>query len=268
VVSAQPVGSTVKRLSDLVWRSLLYTLPGLAVSLVLIWLLSAQISKPLAQIARRASHMEDPGAQDSLKRISSWYYEAAQIKASLLRGMSGVQGRMRRLNEEALTDQLTGLANRRALDVAVVQWQRERFPYAVLAFDIDHFKKVNDQFGHDVGDQVLKSVAAVLQSHARDEDLACRLGGEEFALFVREVSPSEALAIAERIRVAMGEMPLETVGSITVSCGVAHLPQTSEDPKSVWKAADVALYRAKSLGRNRTEVALTTDAPDGKDPAA
>ncbi|GAA5233331.1 sensor domain-containing diguanylate cyclase [Verticiella sediminum] len=258
VIASQPEQATLAELSALVWRNLAYTLPGLALSFALIWALSAQISKPLAQIARRAGQMEEPDARDRLERVRSWYFEAAQIKSSLLRGLSGVQGRIRRLNEESQTDQLTGLANRRAMEAAAAAWQAAGASCAVVLVDIDRFKLVNDRLGHDVGDRVLQHLARVLAAQARPGDLACRLGGEEFALFMPATPLPFAVETAERLRLAVAAQRMAGVGEITVSCGVAHLshlPDTEPGFSALVKAADVALYRAKAQGRNRTEVA-------------
>lgn len=130
--------------------------------------------------------------------------------------------------------------------------------YSVLSLDIDHFKRVNDTFGHDKGDLAIKQVAHTLQTYSRVGDLACRAGGEEFLLILPQTDVESASAIAERIRQAVATSDIPTVGRITASIGVAtceHSPTTAE---IVLKKADECLYRAKQGGRNRVESSART----------
>jgi diguanylate cyclase (GGDEF)-like protein len=122
--------------------------------------------------------------------------------------------------------------------------------------DVDHFKQYNDTFGHPAGDEVLKKVARILQTTAREVDCACRYGGEEFCLMLPETSATGAAILAERIceRVAAAEFPGQ---KITLSIGVASLPSNGDTPDAVIAAADEALYQAKREGRNRVVQAQT-----------
>ncbi|MBY8043544.1 GGDEF domain-containing protein [Vibrio fluvialis] len=134
----------------------------------------------------------------------------------------------------------------------------QKVPFSVLAVDIDHFKKVNDVFGHDVGDIVLKNVAEHLKLQARELDLVFRSGGEEFLLFLPKTDIYHAKYAAERIRKSIESQDFETVGHVTVSIGVAHRAAEGKPISAVLKEADDALYKAKDNGRNRTELSISS----------
>jgi diguanylate cyclase (GGDEF)-like protein len=170
----------------------------------------------------------------------------------------------------AATDGLTGLPNKRAIADALKRMfaraSTTRTPLALLLLDLDHFKHVNDQRGHPVGDQVLANVGAVLRSTLRPQDFAGRSGGEEFAVLLPGTDTRAALAIAERVREAIGEIRLPgTDVEVTASVGVAGFPQHASTPDRLERLADAALYLAKRQGRNRVELAEATavDATDG-----
>ena len=168
----------------------------------------------------------------------------------------------------AATDGLTGLPNKRAVTEALkrmfAQALTTRSPLAFLLLDLDHFKQINDQRGHPVGDQVLASVGAVLQSVLRTTDFAGRDGGEEFAILLPDTAISTALEIAERVRAAVAEISLPgTDVSVTASIGVSGFPDHASTLERLERLADAALYVAKRQGRNRVEVAEsgTADSP-------
>ncbi len=173
------------------------------------------------------------------------------------------------LLELAATDPLTGLANRRTLmatlDREFRRSQRHVAPLALLMVDIDHFKKVNDSFGHQQGDRVLVTLAQLLRHHLRQYDLASRFGGEEFALVLPETPLHEAVKVGERIRHAASEQsfdgPLAGL-QLTVSIGAAVCPNsTIVTIEDLIRETDDALYRAKTNGRNRLETATNLPSP-------
>lgn len=154
--------------------------------------------------------------------------------------------------EEATRDRLTGLANRRALEGAMHRVGLLRGAY-VLA-DVDRFKVLNDTLGHAAGDAALLHVAALLKRQLRGRDLAARIGGEEFVLWLPDVSYEEALAVAERVRDALESSEWNWKGTpwlLTASFGVAHWPETSRHVDNLFAQADASLYDAKRRGRNR-----------------
>ena len=160
----------------------------------------------------------------------------------------------------AATDGLTGLPNKRAVTDTLkrmfAQAATERSPLALLMLDLDHFKQVNDQRGHAVGDQVLANVGAVMRGAMRSRDFAGRNGGEEFAILLPDTEIPAALRIAERVRATIAEMSLPgTDVAVTVSVGVAGYPEHASTPDRLARLADAALYLAKRQGRNRVELA-------------
>ncbi|KQV84096.1 GGDEF domain-containing protein [Rhizobium sp. Root1220] len=158
---------------------------------------------------------------------------------------------------EAITDPLTGLVNRRALFDRHAKGMMGPAT-AVIVFDLDHFKAINDTFGHSAGDRVLKVFAAELSAHCRKGDVAARLGGEEFAMVLNEIMPGRAEIVAERIRKAFEGREIyidEGVTKCTVSVGVASGLSTPMAFDTMLNAADKALYAAKRAGRNRVELA-------------
>jgi diguanylate cyclase (GGDEF)-like protein len=155
----------------------------------------------------------------------------------------------------AETDELTGLPNRRALKAAVSRIGNERAALVVL--DLDHFKDINDTLGHPTGDAALKHIARVLREAVRGRDLAARVGGEEFAVWLPGADLALGREVAERLRALVEGRPFRHGGSerpLTASCGVAAYPVPIGHPDNLMAAADAALYRAKREGRNRVSV--------------
>jgi diguanylate cyclase (GGDEF)-like protein len=169
---------------------------------------------------------------------------------------------LREAREQARTDPLTRLANRRSLEEFLRRaWTRARRgarPLAIVMIDLDHFKSVNDRFGHEAGDRVLADVARLLLAHVRAGDMACRLGGEEFALVLPDATLDVAQRRAGALRDAIhGLEPRHrgrSVGGITASFGIALFPDHAGDPDALLLAADRALYEAKAAGRDRVSV--------------
>lgn len=158
------------------------------------------------------------------------------------------------LLEMATHDQLTGLYNRHylsdVLDKKVSQIKRHSEPLSVIIVDIDHFKKVNDTFGHLMGDQVLQAVANVMDASARKGDVAARFGGEEFIIVLDNCTAQDALVKAENLRSTIAALHPQEV-SVTASFGVAQLDDDTQRYEDLLKNADTALYIAKEEGRNR-----------------
>lgn len=164
---------------------------------------------------------------------------------------------LRSYETEARTDSLTGLANRRAFDDELqrrfAEWQRRRTPFTLLILDIDHFKQFNDSHGHPAGDEVLRNVGKVLVKTARQMDLPCRYGGEEFAAILPATDVQEARVAAERFRKAIETSVVKFEGkpfSVTASIGVARVSDDDYDPARLIRRADEALYKSKEAGRN------------------
>lgn len=159
----------------------------------------------------------------------------------------------------ATTDPLTGIANRRGLNTRLSEERARAKRYAdtfsVLVLDLDRFKAVNDDYGHEMGDRVLREVAQLLQDECRKPDLAGRWGGEEFMMILPQIDLSEARDVASRIRERVERTRFAGAVDLTISIGVASL-EAGDDTDSLFGRADRALYAAKQGGRNRVEVAL------------
>ncbi|MCH1920181.1 sensor domain-containing diguanylate cyclase [Shewanella sp. A3A] len=160
-----------------------------------------------------------------------------------------------RLLRAAVIDPLTGASNRRAGDAIYQQWQKDSsvWPVALMMLDVDHFKQINDTYGHDVGDRVLKKLVEHCRTHIRQDDMLCRWGGEEFLLLFSQCPQDKAHELAERIRHGIELLPIVTGGkrlNLTVSAGMAMLTPEESLADGVTRA-DEALYLAKTQGRNR-----------------
>jgi diguanylate cyclase (GGDEF)-like protein len=161
------------------------------------------------------------------------------------------------LRELSVRDALTGLYNRREytrrLGQEIERCRRHQYPFSVLLLDLDHFKSVNDRYGHDVGDEVLRAAAQLVRLQLRPADFVARYGGEEFIAILPDTAVAPALAAAERVRAAMEDLVVDSQRDLhlTVSIGVAGMPDDASEAPELLKAVDIALYQAKSAGRNR-----------------
>lgn len=164
----------------------------------------------------------------------------------------------RALHEASISDELTGLRNRRFLmsrfHEEYERARRHATEIGLLMLDLDHFKSINDNYGHPFGDLVLKSVAETISKAMREYDIAARYGGEEFAVLVSETKRQDLLALADRIREQLENQDVSDADitiRVTVSIGVTSLEE-DDTPETLLKRADKALYQAKHEGRNRT----------------
>jgi diguanylate cyclase (GGDEF)-like protein len=162
------------------------------------------------------------------------------------------------LNMQAMRDPLTGLYNRRQLEESlhreVLRARRIGAAVGVMAIDVDHFKRVNDTLGHEVGDSALRGIAAELASCVREEDIACRAGGEEFVIILPGTGKTALRSRAEAVRSTIEQARIqagEGTLKLTVSIGLASFPSYGDNGQAVLRAADIALYKAKAAGRNR-----------------
>jgi len=194
--------------------------------------------------------------QKDLRRLNAdLEYIVETRTAELRKANDELQEKAEALSRLARTDALTGLANRRAaIEHLHELWElhrRDAIHYCVILVDIDFFKKVNDTYGHDVGDQALTHVATLLRTHARATDVVARFGGEEFLICVPGTDIQGALVFAEKLRAVIADTPMKTVGHVTISLGVAQCVADDRDEMDAVNRSDQALYRAKSEGRNR-----------------
>jgi len=197
-----------------------------------------------------AAYQEKEQALANLEQI---YVEIEQQQAKLLT----VNASLVELSE---TDKLTGLKNRRffqeKLEQQLNSYYESAKPFSLCILDIDHFKKVNDMFGHQVGDDVLAQLAQLLTQRARKEDTVVRYGGEEFVMLLPNTTVIEAEQVAEQLRGNLAETDSPCGRPVTLSAGIALYPEMAATPETLIEAADGALYEAKQAGRNQVKVAV------------
>lgn len=195
-----------------------------------------------------------PDGRSAMYSITNDISAIKEMQNTLAEAHAELALKNEQLEQLSVTDRLTGLFNRRKFD-EVLQSECERalrtdLPLALMIADIDHFKNVNDSYGHQVGDQVLVAIAQLLQSGVRKVDTVARWGGEEFVILCPVTDRESACKLAENIRLAIGAHDFPVVGSKTCCFGVAQY-HPGEAPEAAVKRADEALYRAKNEGRNR-----------------
>jgi diguanylate cyclase (GGDEF)-like protein/hemerythrin-like metal-binding protein len=230
-----------------------------------VWILGLSFALILA-ILRVLGTLPSPPAALSGPALEAWGllaaigYLVAWGGLVLLLDLQGLLAELERqnreLNEIAVTDALTGFLNRRLLQSNMVEEMerasRFKQPLSLILFDLDHFKGVNDNFGHQTGDAVLTQVAGIANSTIRKSDRAYRWGGEEFLLVLPNTARDGAYHLAEKLRRAVSSAVFPVVGSMTISLGVAEWGG-AEDMDHWFRRLDLALYRAKNCGRNRVE---------------
>ncbi|RSV43987.1 GGDEF domain-containing protein [Sphingomonas sp. ABOLD] len=206
-----------------------------------------------------ATGRDDPVAE--LKRIQPL---AAVIADAMSLAVSNIALR-EKLRTQALRDPLTGLYNRRYMEDALSRYagltERSGTPLSVIMIDLDHFKKLNDEFGHAVGDAVLRETASTIMSALRTSDVACRYGGEELLVILPECGIAEASAKAEILRERIEALSTTHDAKISASFGVASMPESTRSVADLLGLADAALYQAKGDGRNRVVAAPSREMP-------
>jgi len=215
----------------------------------------------LADEDKLTGHICELGERALQVYISTIHADDGSIvgSACLLRDVTESKRLEDELRRLALTDALTGLFNRRHLDATLSQEfnrvLRTGGPFSVLIFDVDHFKKFNDTYGHDQGDRVLQAVAATFRDSLRKYDSACRYGGEEFVGILPDTPSVGAYNVAERVREAVAATVVDGL-QVNISIGVATFPELQvASAEALLEAADAAMYRSKEGGRNRTTIA-------------
>ncbi|MFW6190277.1 MAG: GGDEF domain-containing protein [Candidatus Bipolaricaulota bacterium] len=195
------------------------------------------------------------GEREVLEKISLLNNALSNKTRKLTKKNRELEEANRRIETLSKTDVLTGLANRRHFmdyfEKTLSQAQRHSHPLSLVVLDLDKFKDINDTYGHDAGDEVLSALGDLLERETREEDLAARIGGEEFAVLLTQANLEQARSYAERLRKRINRLEIESVtGEISGSLGISTL-KSNDDPESLMKRADRALYKAKDSGRNK-----------------
>ena len=169
-----------------------------------------------------------------------------------------VQKKTKILEQEILLDSLTGIYNRRAYELRIREelsrYQRYNQPFSLVLFDIDHFKKVNDRYGHQAGDKCLREITGRIRPSLRECDFLARYGGEEFVMILPGTSEDDAFKAAEKVRNLIEKTRFVYQGAevpVTISLGLTQVKPTDQDPDMLFKRVDNAMYQAKKGGRNR-----------------
>jgi len=201
--------------------------------------------------------------KDKEIEINGFYFQLDVFKVDdnsfvvTLTDITGIYNDYKKFDKLANYDQLTGIYNRYKLqDLFSIKSKfanRYNTPLSCIMFDIDNFKMVNDTFGHDIGDEVLKNLAKIVSNTIRETDIFARWGGEEFVILLPNTNINETIKIAEKIRIAVEEYNFHKVGQVTISLGVSEYQKGDSLEKCV-KKSDIALYTAKEKGKNRVEV--------------
>ena len=276
VVARQPVALAYARSTQSVWRSLVVGLLVALVAALLSWRLARRLSEDLHTLAHaardvragtREAQIPQLGSSSEVRELSN---ALSHMTASLLQANDAMEDQVRlrtrqledanrELDRQAHTDALTGLLNRRGLEVqfgfALALAARNVRPLSVISLDIDHFKRINDQFGHATGDAVLQRLALLLSEHLRASDVVARVGGEEFLALLPDTDSAGAKAVAEALLTAAAAANHVDVGKVTLSAGVASLRSMQDARAELLERSDAALYEAKQAGRNRVCVA-------------
>ena len=272
VVARQPIAQAYARSTGMVRRALLVGLAAAGVAALLSWLLARRLSEDLQNLARAASNV-NAGAHEAaipLRGSSREVFELssamAHMTARMLQANDEMEEQVRlrtqqleranqELDRQARTDALTGLLNRRGFEAqigfALALAARNLQPLSVVTLDVDHFKRINDRYGHAVGDAVLQRLARLLPEHLRASDIVARVGGEEFVALLPSTDTAGAMKVAQALLDAVAATADPDVGQLTLSAGVASLRNLQDTRAALLQRSDEALYTAKQAGRNR-----------------
>lgn len=280
IVVRQPLAIALEPARVLFYKLLLLGLMAAVIFGLVAHYLAGYLSQPIEQLAGSAQRVRDQQSGAFFPQ-DHFVLEIAQLGQSIdamTQSLLGKEHELQQANtsleatvaqrtaalvqanatllELATHDGLTGLHNRRCLDEKLAEcsllFQRTARPFAMLLIDVDHFKHVNDTFGHAIGDDVLCQMARLIEGATRATDFVARYGGEEFAVLLPNVEKTESpQVVAEKIRAAVAAATFATVGTVTVSIGSALIDSTDCDVTALIKRADQKLYQAKCAGRNQ-----------------
>ena len=271
IVARIPADIAFAQADAAVAKALLGGLAAAAVASLLAWLAARRLSEDLDALARAAKDLEagKPGADipaahssREVQRLSSALRDMIHKLLSANEAMeTQVRQRTQQLEEanqeldrQARSDPLTGLLNRRGFDAQMnhdlALARRSGRPLSIITVDVDHFKRINDTHGHDVGDQVLQRLAATLATRLRQSDVVARLGGEEFAVLLPDTDLEGARTIAQELVDSQACLGYPVIGGLTISAGVSTLRGAEDTAQELLRRGDMALYQAKREGRN------------------
>ena len=250
VVSQRPTAIALASSKEMLKEMILKSLPFILLSALLILYFASKIAKPLEKLASYATDQLEREGHSTLES-GAWYHEAIQLDLALTDSFSRFQDKVNHFIQESSTDSLTGLLNRRALNEQARVLVEQKVSFSLVILDIDRFKRVNDTYGHNMGDEVLKYLAGKLRHYTQDKGMCYRFGGEEFVILLPEIEFPEATELTNTIRKNVFSEVSPIGEPITFSAGVANIPEHAEHFLRLLELADECLYHAKETGRNR-----------------
>lgn len=257
VVAQKPLEVALAPSFDRVQEVIIKSVPLMFVSIIIVLWAAARIANPLQQLASLTEESLDKKNVEGLKSVSGWYFEAYSLKNALVRSLSFLHGQVSFFKDQSTVDPLTGITNRRTMDSMLAEWLASKVPHVIILLDLDHFKSVNDTYGHAVGDKVLQFLARQMESVAREGDVCCRYGGEEFVMLLPNTTVEGAKLVAEQLRKTLADTVSPCGRPITLSAGIASYPAMANTTEALIEAADDALYLAKQEGRNQVKVGVS-----------
>jgi len=257
VVAQKPLEVALAPSFDRVQEVIIKSVPLMFVSIIIVLWAAARIANPLQQLASLTEESLDKKNVEGLKSVSGWYFEAYSLKNALVRSLSFLHGQVSFFKDQSTVDPLTGITNRRTMDSMLAEWLASKVPHVIILLDLDHFKSVNDTYGHAVGDKVLQFLARQMESVAREGDVCCRYGGEEFVMLLPNTTVEGAKLVAEQLRKTLADTVSPCGRPITLSAGIASYPAMANTTEALIEVADDALYLAKQEGRNQVKVGVS-----------
>ncbi|OES45494.1 diguanylate cyclase [Domibacillus iocasae] len=228
------------------------TIPFIILVSIVAYIVLQKLIKPIRDLSTYAQLITEKKAVPP-PHIPDWYFELKELRNTILTAVDFYEKKANYAENESNIDPLTGCNNRRSLEKTI----NDLDMYSTILFDIDHFKNVNDKYGHIVGDEVLKYLTKLVKKETRKSDLLFRLGGEEFLIILPETDIEITQIIAERIRKTTETTISPTGKPITVSIGIGNMPKMANHFSELLNITDQALYKAKQEGRNKIVIATT-----------
>lgn len=256
IVSQRPTEVALAANKAMINQMVSNALPSLLLSMLLIIFISSLIALPLQKLAILTEDSTQNNQKDRLHGVKAWYYEAIQLKQALTYSLGFLHDKVDHMTHESQTDALTQLTNRRTMDKLLSKWVGEKRPFSLIVVDIDHFKRVNDTYGHTVGDKVLIYLADSMKMATGESAICCRYGGEEFVVLLPNANIAEAWEAAEKLRRTVSAQTSPCGDVITISAGIAAFPDCADNAVDLFNAADQRLYEAKRNGRNQSNAGL------------
>lgn len=254
VISQRETDVSIQPAKAMLQTMFITSLPLLIISLIILYFISKKIARPLNQLAHYAEISTDKNQEADLSQVNSFYYEAIQLKKALLNSFAYLHNQMNHFMQQSTTDLLTGLQNRRAFEEKALKLIENNTSFSMVLVDIDNFKKVNDTYGHNLGDEVLRFLGEFMVKSTQDHGICYRYGGEEFVILLPDIAAFEAWILTNQMRISLSEQVSPTGKRITISAGISAYPHDGATLVNLTLEADKRLYRAKSEGKNKVIV--------------